>query len=70
MKRIQIDRKDYILITPKQLERMVIWFGMASNCGDNNITKQDESLEYKSLDILDTIKKETKYGVIYTHFKK
>ena len=70
MKRIQIDRKDHILITPKELERMVDWFGMASNCGDNGITKQDISLRNKSLDMLDTIEKETKYGVIYTHFKK
>lgn len=67
---MQIDRKDYILITPKELERMLDWFGMASNCSDNNITKQDVSLQDKSLDILDTIRKETKYGVIYTHFKK
>jgi len=70
MKRIQIDGKNHILITPKELERMVDWFGMASNCGDNDITKQDITLRDKSLDMLDTIKKETKYGVIYTHFKK
>lgn len=70
MKRIQIDGKNHILITPKELERMVDWFGMASNCGDNAITKQDVSLQDKSLNMLDTIKKETKYGVIYTHFKR
>lgn len=70
MKRIQIDRKDHILITPKELERMLEWFGMASNCGDNDITKSDSSLSDKGWDMLDTIKKETKYGVIYTHFKK
>lgn len=43
MKRIQIDGKNNILITPKELERMLEWFGMASNCGDNDITKSDLS---------------------------
>lgn len=60
MKRIQIDGKNHILITPKELERMVDWFGMASNCGDNDITKQDIKLRDKSLSILNEIEQETK----------
>lgn len=56
MKRIQIKGKDHITITPKQLERMVDWFWMADNCGDNNITKQDRVLRDKSLSILNEIK--------------
>lgn len=59
MKRIQINNKDYILITPKELERMVDWFGMASNCGDNGIMKQDVTLRDKSLDMLNTIEKQS-----------
>ena len=59
MKRVQVDRKDYILITPKELERMLEWFGMASNCGDNDITKSDSSLNDKGWDMLDTIEKES-----------
>lgn len=70
MKRIKINLKEYILVTPKELKRMIEWYWMASNCGDNDTTKQDTSLQEKGTDILDTIKEETKYGVIYTHFKK
>ena len=68
MKRIQIDGKNHILITPKELERMADWLDMASNCGDNHITKQDTSLQDKILDMLDTIKK-LKHGIIYASFK-
>lgn len=60
MKRIQIDGKNHILITPKELERTVGWFSMARNCGDNDITKQDIKLRDKSLSILNEIEQETK----------
>ena len=53
MKKVIVDKKDYILITPKQLQRMVDWFGMASNCGDNDITKADISLRDKCLEYLE-----------------
>jgi hypothetical protein len=55
MKRIQVNGKDYILITSKQLEIMLGWFGMASNCGDNDITKSDVSLRNSILSILNEI---------------
>lgn len=52
MKKVTVNKKDYILITPKQLQTMVGWFGMASNCGDNDITKADISLRNKCIEYL------------------
>ena len=57
MKITEISKKDYILVTPKELKRMACWFNMASNRGDNDITKADRSLNNKLWDIIKYIQK-------------